>query len=636
MKKHTILILAACLAAQVLEAAPVTPGRALEIGKMILSSGQAKRGSGDVSIVWDGEFTATRATESPAFYVIARDGGGFVIISGDDNVRPVLAISEEGRFETEDMPENVRWWMERMKAYVRSVFVQTPVVRRQWEAFTQTRANETASVPNDEVTGKVEHLTPEWDQGNNDPYFFGQNIFNAFCPSDEGGLCVTGCVATSLAEVLTTLSTLYPSAQMPVRSTGTVGGYAVPPDYVAPNAFRLGEYDYDWVHLKDLKSWREILTAVNKGETDLLENLGHLLADCGAIVEAMYTSQGTSANSLAIPRSMAEHFFTSKTAHPEFASDYAAEAWISMLKEEIALRPVLYSGQDPSHGGHAFVLDGYGSYQESDVFHVNFGWMGSCNGYYYITNLDTGQNGNYSGNCVAIFDFYPDAGQETSYPNDIRLTAVDDPTYGHLYGMTAIGTVVPDEPVSLRVDALFQNAGSEDFSGSLLLTVTDKSGSWLRGYYLDYPPQSIASGEGRTIRKQYNGLTAADFNFDEFGFGYKVSLLYHDGFSWIPVSYPKDGTVVGELSLTSGAFIKTDASYSSGDFFVFELINHNGLYAGTQWTITDPNGSSTTLSQSAGQYQFTQSGKYKIVAAIAPAEGEEVVENVVTYITVAP
>ena len=40
------------------------------------------------------------------------------------------------------------------------------------------------------------------------------------------------------------------------------------------------------------------------------------------------------------------------------------------------------------------------------------------------------------------------------------------------------------------------------------------------------------------------------------------------------------------------------------------------------------------MPQSDRDFELTQSGKYKIDAAISPASGEAVVEHVVTFITV--
>ena len=51
-----------------------------------------------------------------------------------------------------------------------------------------------------------------------------------------------------------------------------------------------------------------------------------------------------------------------------------------MYDEVAAGRPVLYTGNTES-GGHAFVCDGY---DESGLFHINWGWGGSGDGYFSL------------------------------------------------------------------------------------------------------------------------------------------------------------------------------------------------------------------------------------------------------------
>jgi len=57
-----------------------------------------------------------------------------------------------------------------------------------------------------------------------------------------------------------------------------------------------------------------------------------------------------------------------------------------MLRTELdASRPIFYFGTDTSAGGHAWVCDGYSG---TNYFHMNWGWSGSSNGYFYLTNLN--------------------------------------------------------------------------------------------------------------------------------------------------------------------------------------------------------------------------------------------------------
>ena len=62
-------------------------------------------------------------------------------------------------------------------------------------------------------------------------------------------------------------------------------------------------------------------------------------------------------------------------------SDYELEDWERLMMEDLrAGRPILYSGNDPMGGGHAFVLDGY----LDGKFHINWGWAATGNGYFAL------------------------------------------------------------------------------------------------------------------------------------------------------------------------------------------------------------------------------------------------------------
>jgi hypothetical protein len=95
--------------------------------------------------------------------------------------------------------------------------------------------------------------------------------------------------------------------------------------------------------------------------------------------------------------------------------DFSTTTWINMLKDEIDVaHPVYYSGYSPTQGGHAFVCDGY----QGNNFHFNFGWSGSGNGYYSLTNV----GGFYQGQ--AMVRYFVPSGSDYPYYNtgDIAIT----------------------------------------------------------------------------------------------------------------------------------------------------------------------------------------------------------------------
>ncbi|MCR5548026.1 MAG: C10 family peptidase [Bacteroidales bacterium] len=619
MKKISIVLaLIALTFGPALQASPVSSEKALQVARMVFASQAAtKASSGNLKIVWDGETAATKAAVQPAFYVIARDGGGFVIVAGDDNVRPILAISENGRFSTEGMPDNVRWWMDGLKNYVRSKSTQSPEVRKIWDSYVATKSAVITGV----VTVVVEHRTPEWDQGNNDNYYFGRPVFNTQCPLQGTELTITGCVATALGEILT-----YQSGQagvtMPTSGTGNVGGYTASSGFVVPAARELTNV-YDWEALRTLTG-----VAAIKAATDATKDkVGYLLADLGAIMEAQYSTGNTSAVTSFIPQKMAEHFYMNKGAHYENANDYFPGKWIEMLKAELDKRPIIYNGRNSSNAGHAFVFDGYGTYDGADVFHVNFGWAGNDNGYYYPFNLDTGEPYNYSYNCGAIFDFYPDVAGVSSYSPRMVLSVTDGCKGIELLTGSPIRS---GEDFQIRIGR-YSNMGTGDFTGTTFALLLDKDGavkSEVGGFLTNALPPLYG----------YNSVDLDCFipSNIELAFGDKIALAYKEtnATDYTFVVFSESGVLVGELPVMPAAFIDSFGFYTVGQYFNFHLLNADYVYSGSEWVVIDPDGVTTTHKQSEGSVMLQKAGEYTIKAKTRAAETDTFRETIVGKIRV--
>ena len=626
MKKTLILIaLAAFCGGLSLQASPVSPEKALDVAKKIFDAQKVtKAGSESVKIVWDGEFEVSRGTDvQPAFYVVARDGGGWVMVAGDDNVRPVLGISTDGHFETEGMPDNVRWWMDRIKAFVRAADTPEPGADVLWEDFTDGKSRSMIPGSPRDTTNR---FTPQWGQ---------TYPFNEKCPMIDNQRTLTGCVATAIAEVLTYQSRR-PGVEMPDSGTGSVGGYederelyGYSSDYVAPEEYELGTV-YMWDKLRRLTSQ----SLASQATEEIRANLAQLFADIGATVHAFYGLDATSASLTTAPSFMAESFGFNKAAYFEYASSYSTSQWIEKLRDEIVKRPVLYRGSDPSSGGHAFVLDGFGTYQGTTVFHVNFGWNGWQNGYYYVDNL-TPQGSDFSVSCGAVFDFYPDA--NSSYTYKLEVSNYDDDGY-KVAGLAFIDLFSISS--WFRIKLSYKNIGTGVYNGILQAKLVDKAGvkkADLRIYVNDDLGWTDEINGFPVGYKAYDQLLLSFSESPSVEFGDMIVIYYstdEDKTVFEPLINRKDGTVVNGLPIMPAAFIKAVTSYSQNDIFTFELSNYDYAYAGTVWTITDPDGISLTKKQSDKSFVLSKSGKYKIEAAVAETVGGAVIENIVTYITV--
>ncbi|MDD3687401.1 MAG: C10 family peptidase, partial [Bacteroidales bacterium] len=203
--------------------------------------------------------------------------------------------------------------------------------------------------------------------------------YNAQCPVDVAGPCgrvYTGCVATAMAQVIRYL-------EWPVNGVGsrcyTHYNYGeLCADYSAAT------YDYS-------------IMPNGSGNAEVAELMYH----CGVSVSMGYSPTGSGAYSSSVPTAL-RNYFDYKNVVILSKSSYTDDAWHNILRNEIDnSRPIYYSGH--GSGGHAFVFDGY---QGTDYFHVNWGWGGSYNGYFYTNDLTPGSS-NFTNSQNAVIGAIP-------------------------------------------------------------------------------------------------------------------------------------------------------------------------------------------------------------------------------------
>ena len=299
----------------------------------------------------------TRQPEmADAFYVFnAEDNQGYVIISADDRTQEVLGFAEYGNLDETTMPENMKWWLKDIARQIAALGTTLkPAVRN------ATRATRSDIEP---------LMKTEWGQGG--PY-------NNMCPDgnhvdyDEPGYdtnnrCITGCVATAMAQVMYYW-------QWPNTCDGL-------------DEYSMGHWDNkgtdenpDWQFTEVCKihalpattfEWDKMKLTYNYDETgEAADAVAKLMRYCGQATNMEYGTEGSGTH--LYPSAMVEYFNYNKDCR-ELSRDYYTSAnWEDMVYQELAEgRPVLYSGQSNDIGGHEFVVDGYRS---DGLYHMNWGW----------------------------------------------------------------------------------------------------------------------------------------------------------------------------------------------------------------------------------------------------------------------
>jgi len=211
--------------------------------------------------------------------------------------------------------------------------------------------------------------------------------FNTYCPWDIhaswgcDGHVYTGCVATAMSQVMNYHGHPY---------SGLAGTSYIPQPYDRIT-IRFSEQTYNY-------------NAMPNRPDGYANEMAKLIFHCGVAVQMGYTTQGSGAHSVTAMDAMKNNFkydHASLCARGLFELD-SITPWLNVLKSELNLRrPLYYSASTADQSGHAFVVDGY---DEDDKFHVNWGWGGSSNGFYtisdnnqsdmlgFIYNADIGRN----------------------------------------------------------------------------------------------------------------------------------------------------------------------------------------------------------------------------------------------------
>ena len=632
-----------------LYAGPVTPEKALQVAQRVFASASATKATdaSSLKIVWDGEFEpATKAAQDPDFYVVSRSGGGFVMVAGNDNVQPVLAFSFENDFPVEGMPDHVRSWMQQYKDYVRSAASATPEVQEQWESFEETKAN--TAKPYEGVTDEfMNSRTNLWNQ---------TNPANFYCPDVNGQTqtSVCGCVALAVAEIMAWFGTQNSSS-----FEGTVPEYSYYSDNnisVTVPGHELYSGEYDWASLKALAAddpydfYRQVVGfdeatkrsallyyGANKNNpntgspnvlTPLGEQIGHLAYDIGTLMNAEYNSgekgfTGTGAITAYMPELVAPVMGYNKNARFLSKDDYPGGQWEIMMKKEVSERPVLYTGS--GNGGHAYVADGYATYQGKLCFHFNMGWGGSYNGYYNLIHQDDFYYGH-----SAIFDFYPSA-------ESVALPKMGYTRFNYTVGGMEYLSGYNTKTLSFKLRN-FLNIGSGPFAGDLYFVQESISGehrsSMLFRSISELEP--LESNHGWPWGYEANGPYVVNVPSSAV-LGDRIVAYYKESGKedMLPFAYDLYSSGLTALPVFPAAAIQKASSYHVNDTFVFAITNNSYRHLYSSWKVTAPDGSYEVYDLDDYCCPLTSAGEYKIEATIYdPSNSTVELEKLVTYITV--
>ena len=342
MKRITYIIILLLCIPLLMQGAEMTQRQAMDKARTFL---QQKLQNGPAQMRRASQHLVMQPVEMaiPSLYAFNAEGGGYVIVSGDDRVETILGYSLDGCFDEADMPDNMRAWLQ---GYSR----QAEMVR-QGQMRTGRRAAAARS--------RIEPLVKtQWSQ---------RAPYNQECPIDinTNMLSATGCVATSMSQILN----YWQWPKQNLEGFTTDGGEVVPVT------------TFDWDHL--LPTYTE----GNYTEEEA-KAVAHLMRWTGWSVDMNYSTSMSGSATATIERALRDCFGYDKNVHWLSQVDYSLEEWEDILYAELAnSRPIIYNGYNSNMEGHSFICDGYDG---DGMFHFNWGWAGKFDGFFQILELNPG------------------------------------------------------------------------------------------------------------------------------------------------------------------------------------------------------------------------------------------------------
>ena len=358
--KHKILFLilsGICFADSSLFAQHVTEDQALQKAQAFLqgrieatvSSNRAPRKM----------YRLAKAAQNDAYYVFnAEDNGGFVIVSGDERTDEILGYSTVGNIDFDNIPDNMRAWLNSYEEQILSLPARVKAAP--------------AKVPTHPAIEPL--ISTTWSQ--DAPY-------NLQCPKIDEQHCLTGCVATVLAQMM-----YY--HKWPLESTTSIPAYGYgyqgwneetqTPIYKY-HENELPATQFDWSMMRNSYYSDEI-----NASTDAVSEL---MRYCGQSVEMDYGLSGSSSSVNNVVYALPTYFGYDEGIRFLESRFFTIAGWDALIYNELQQsRPVIFSGSSEV-AGHAYICDGYDGNQ---MYHLNWGWGGWYDGFFKFSIMNTDDN----------------------------------------------------------------------------------------------------------------------------------------------------------------------------------------------------------------------------------------------------
>lgn len=323
--------------------------------------------------------------------IVSSDGCGTAFVSNNTNNARVLGISPSTYVKGNTLPCGLQLWLEAANHALQKN-----------KTIKKALGDKGADIP--------AFITTKWSQ---------EKPFYNLCPQSGLKRCVTGCVATAMAQIMNYY-------EYPAQGKGDATYYVKKKSGTTDTKTATISGVYDWDNMADNYSVSYTTAQATAVAT--------LMRDCGYSVGMTYAADGSGAVDIYVPGAFATNFEYDSLTINYLQHDYCdEEVWYNTIYNELSeKRPIIFAGVSSDGGGHEFVLDGMNT---DGLVHINWGWAGDYDGFFDLDVMEASRD--YIQDQSMVYGFNPEPTQQTgekSYNTNIavmspKLTTSDGQLY---------------------------------------------------------------------------------------------------------------------------------------------------------------------------------------------------------------
>jgi len=334
----------------------------------------------------------------PIYYVVYLWPAGFVIVSADDSVEPIIGFADDGTYDcsptnplgalvTRDLRRRVRLRRAEDISQAKMATVWHPQTK--WNRFVRlAETSEDSLVLMGMSSISDVRIAPllqsKWAQGE----VCGQNCFNYYTPNNYP----CGCVATAMAQLMR-------YHQYPRTGIG-VHNFMIKVEGKPQMAFTRGGNG-----LGGSYRWSNMPLVPTCQTTDTQRQaVGAVCYDASISVNVDYGPDGSSGDALKAKDALISVFKYGNAVNGYNGESNIGPGLINMINPNLDYGNPVIIGVWHEKRGHAVVCDGYGYSASTLYHHLNMGWGGTDDAWYNLPNVEA--QFTYTSVAVCVYNIF--------------------------------------------------------------------------------------------------------------------------------------------------------------------------------------------------------------------------------------